>query len=61
MQFIVDMQKELFNMTGEEAQSKGICLQCKEPAEPKCHSLAGKREYQISGLCEECFDSIFEE
>jgi hypothetical protein len=33
-----------------------ICFSCKEPAFPKCYSEAGKREFYISGLCEECFD-----
>ena len=46
----------LYGMTKAEALSQGICLQCKMPALPKCYSEAGKREYQISGLCEPCFD-----
>ena len=51
----------VFYSTRQEAQEKGICIECKEPALPKCHSVAGLREYRISSLCEECFDDIFSE
>lgn len=53
--------KELFGETAEEAQEKGSCIQCKEPALANCYSDAGVAEYQISGLCEQCFDSMFGE
>jgi hypothetical protein len=49
-----------YGMTAEEAWSKNICIKCKEPALPKCLSEAGRDEYRISALCEECFDAIFE-
>lgn len=48
-------------MTRDEAHSKGICIECKEPAKAKCYSIAGLREYQISGMCEKCFDALFAE
>jgi hypothetical protein len=41
--------------------SDGLCIQCKLPAIPRCHSDAGKREFAISGLCEICFDGMFED
>lgn len=50
--------QSLYGMTKDEAVSKGICIQCKEPALPKCYSDAGRKEYTISGLCEKCFDEI---
>ena len=53
--------EKLFGMTTAEAVTKGICIQCKEEALPKCYSDAGRREYQISGLCEPCFDGITKE
>ncbi len=53
--------RKLYGMTKREAQSKGICLVCKEEALPKCHSAAGQREYQLSGFCEPCFDNLFPE
>jgi hypothetical protein len=53
------MAKELYGMTVEETIKKGICIQCGAEALPKCYSEAGRKEYRISGLCEECFDSLF--
>jgi len=49
---------DIYGMTKSEAIKKGICIQCKEPAIPKCYSNAGLREYRISGLCEKCFNEI---
>lgn len=42
-----------------EAKAQGLCFECKEPALPKCYSAAGRGEYQISGMCEKCFDEMF--
>ena len=53
------MGEDLYGMSPSEAKAKGICLQCKEPALPKCYSAAGRKEFYISGLCEQCFDSLF--
>ena len=47
---------EIFDMTKEEAISKNICINCKQP--PVFNTLLGQKEYQISGLCEPCFDEI---
>jgi hypothetical protein len=41
-------------------QAKGLCIKCGEPALAKCHSEAGRREFFISGMCEPCFDALFE-
>ena len=49
------------NLPSRTLQEQGICWQCKQLAIAKCYSDAGKREFQISGLCEECFDSLFAE
>lgn len=54
-----NMARQLYGMTKAEAISKGICIDCKELAKPKCHTDAGNREYLISGMCEECFDDMF--
>jgi hypothetical protein len=50
--------KDVFGMTPEEAIKKGICIDCRQDALANCYSDVGRREYQISGLCETCFDSI---
>lgn len=34
-------------MTAKEAQTKGICIECKLPAAVKCHTDAGRSEYLI--------------
>ena len=38
-----------------------ICWKCGRPAHEHCHTEAGHHEVSISGLCEECFDKMFEE
>ena len=52
--------KAAFGKTKKEVLKKGTCISCREQALPKCYSEAGRREYQISGLCELCFDEICE-
>jgi hypothetical protein len=44
-----------------EAKEKGLRIRCQEPAAEHNHTDAGRREYQISGICEECFDMMFEQ
>lgn len=46
-----------FGMTAREAWSKGICIDCKQPALLKCHTKAGRYVYHIHSICEECFDA----
>ncbi len=57
-EFKDNMAKDLYGMTVSEAISKGICIQCKQEALPRCHSEADKQEFKISGLCKICFDEI---
>lgn len=54
-----EMAKKVYGMTKYEAISKDICIDCKQKA--RFYSEAGKKEYQISGLCEYCFDRIFQD
>lgn len=42
-----------------EAFEKGICIKCQKP--PEWYSDSGRREYNISGLCEYCFDEIMKD
>ena len=53
-----NMALDLYGQTKDQAVASGNCIQCKEPAIPKCYSEVGKREFYILGLCEECFDNI---
>jgi len=49
--------KNIFKITKEEAIKKNICIDCKQPITDKSfYSLAGQKEYKISGMCEHCFD-----
>lgn len=58
--FLDQTAKRVFGVTKTDAIEKGICVQCRELAMPKCYSDAGIREYPISGLCELCFDEIMQ-
>ena len=57
---VENLTKEVYNTDLNESINEGLCVSCKEPALPKCYSKAGFKEFSISGLCEECFDKIFE-
>lgn len=52
---------DLYGIDYSENMAKGLCIQCKLPAAPRCYSEAGQKEFTISGLCEICFDELFEE
>jgi hypothetical protein len=56
-----DLNTEIFGETIQSAEDKGTCIACKLPALPRCYSDAGRREYGISGMCELCFDKMFDE
>ena len=56
-----DQIKTETGMSPTEAKAKGLCVECKEPALPKCYSADGRGEYYISGVCEKCFDEMFQE
>lgn len=67
------LAKDTYGMTIEDAHSKGICIQCQKPVlvmaadgsgkyNPEMfYSHAGKKEWNISAMCEKCFDNMFEE
>ena len=56
MNLLDNLAKEIYGITKEEALSQNICLQCKKT--PTFITVAGEKEYPISGLCEPCFDGI---
>lgn len=55
-----DLGKSAFGRSRKECLEKGICITCGRPAELHCHTEAGRREYRISVMCEECFDGTLE-
>lgn len=55
------LAKAVYGISLSEAIDKEICVDCRKPALPKCYSDAGRKEFYISGLCEECFDKLFAE
>lgn len=60
--FPLDINKlaqEAFGMSVGDAHRLHICISCRKP--PVFYSRAGAKEYTISGLCEPCFDKLFEE
>jgi hypothetical protein len=53
------LAKLLYGMTKAEAHAKGVCISCHKP--PVFTSKLGPKEYQISGLCDPCWDTIFDQ
>lgn len=60
----------MFGTKMSDAHKQNTCVKCKQKVLAPCgtkwnrdlvYTVAGQREYAISGLCEKCFDSIFEE
>lgn len=57
MELADELGTMLYNMTPDEAIEQGICIRCKEL--PTFYSKAGVDEYQLTGMCERCFDEEF--
>lgn len=51
------LAREIYGMTRAEALEKRVCLRCGES--PTFTTQAGRREYEISAVCEPCFDRMF--
>jgi hypothetical protein len=46
----------------QQRLKSGVCISCGQPfTDGNVHSDAGWRETQISGMCEDCFDTLLEE
>ncbi len=51
-----ELAVSIYGMTAKEAIKQKVCIQCKKS--PTFTTGAGVKEYQITGLCEPCFDEI---
>jgi hypothetical protein len=58
LQELKDQMAEAIHPGAKENRASGLCINCKRPALDHCYSAAGRREFVISGYCEECFDEI---
>jgi hypothetical protein len=53
------LARKVFGASMEECKELHICVHCKEsPDAPRTYSPAGEKEYQLTGLCEICFDQL---
>jgi len=68
--FIDDTGMAAFGMTRTAALENKVCIQCHKSVlnadgsglnTDLFHSQAGASEYEISGMCEQCFDALFAE
>jgi len=59
--FIDKVEAETFDITGEEAIEKSICISCKAKVDLTGTEEIDQREYQISQLCPVCFDAACDE
>lgn len=58
---IDDISYTMFGMSRGTALNKGICVRCKNTvASTDFLDQVSANEYQISALCQECQDEIFE-
>ena len=67
------LAKSTYGMTAEDAHSRCVCIRCQEPVMVQAadgaakynpelfYSEPGKKEWDISGMCEKCFDTLFDE
>lgn len=56
---IEEAERSVFQMTRREAWKKNVCIDCKETISiANIYSAAGAKEYNISAMCEMCFDKI---
>jgi hypothetical protein len=54
------VSKDMYGRNASESIKQDICMRCGKPAREFVDELS-RREYRISGLCQECQDIIFVE
>jgi len=52
------MAKDLFGMTQDQAYTTMKCISCKKDV-IEFRDKQSRREYEISGFCQECQDVVF--
>jgi hypothetical protein len=53
-----NLSEDLYGVSIANAVKQGVCVKCRKP--PIFFTAAGSREYTLSGMCEPCFDGIFD-
>ena len=53
-----DLARKGFGMTLDEAHAQQICIHCKNPIKDRLINEVSRKEYEMSGLCDRCFDEI---
>jgi len=56
--FLDSVSLDVYGITRTEAIESNICVDCHGPATEFVDQLS-RKEYSISGLCQECQDKIF--
>ena len=57
-EFLDSMSKEMFGVSFSEAMKDNICVSCKVPI-TGFRNFISLKEFTLSGLCQECQDSVF--
>lgn len=50
--------RKLFDMTVDEARALGVCIRCRRDAPRAFWTKLDHNEWQLSGLCPQCFTAI---
>jgi len=58
--FLGNLQFETFGTDRNETTKRGLCANCGKIANDFKDEIS-EREYEISGLCQQCQDEFFEE
>lgn len=60
---IQNLLDEFAKMIGLEQSNKaaGKCISCGQEALPRCTTDAGRKDFDIHGMCEVCYDEMWSE
>ena len=63
VEYLKDILEKAYNIRPLTRNENGdvICYLCGRVAKEHCYTEAGLREVEISGICEDCFDKMFED